>query len=57
MVAESPRASSDRAWLVYLVVGLSLVASYYLVPAAGAGRLVRVIVYCAGSASAAAAVL
>jgi two-component system, cell cycle response regulator len=45
-----------RPWLVYLLAGLCLVGVYYLIPAHGVGRAVRVAVYCLVSGSAAAAV-
>ncbi|KAA2261354.1 diguanylate cyclase [Solihabitans fulvus] len=53
-----PRArTSDRVWLVYLLCGLFLVGCYYLVPAHDAGLVLRVVLYCATSASGAAAIL
>jgi diguanylate cyclase (GGDEF)-like protein len=51
------RAVAGRPWLTYLAVGFAVTVVYYLIPAAGAGRAVKVVVYCAVSASAAAAVL
>jgi diguanylate cyclase (GGDEF)-like protein len=44
------------AWLGYLAVGVAVAGCYYLVPAHGAGRLSRVVLYCLVSLSAAAAV-
>lgn len=43
-------------WLGYLLAGLADTAGYYLVPAHGPGLLLRVVLYCAASASAAGAV-
>ncbi|GDY28466.1 bifunctional diguanylate cyclase/phosphohydrolase [Gandjariella thermophila] len=61
MAATGTRATSRRDWLgcvsCYLMVGTALVVGYYQVPPSGSGRVVRVVVYCAASASAAAAVL
>src|SRR4051812_475990 len=45
-----------RGWLGYLVVGLVVVAAYYTVTPSGAGRVIRVVLYCAVSLSAAFAV-
>ncbi|SHG86153.1 bifunctional diguanylate cyclase/phosphohydrolase [Streptoalloteichus hindustanus] len=56
MDVRSPRVGTDRAWLVYLAVGFTLVGAYYLIPTAGLGRVVRIVVYCLVSASASVAV-
>jgi two-component system, cell cycle response regulator len=50
------RQDVRRAWFGYLVAGLSIIGSYYLLPADGIGRAGRVVVYCLVSGSAAAAV-
>jgi diguanylate cyclase (GGDEF)-like protein len=50
------RGVVDHLWLGYLAVGGTLVVAYYLIPASGAGLVIRVVTYCVMSASAAAAV-
>jgi diguanylate cyclase (GGDEF)-like protein len=57
MHASSTRCQVDRWWLWYLVTGFTLVGIYYLIPREGSMLVVRVVVYCAISASAAVAVL
>lgn len=57
MHASSTRGQVDRWWLSYLVTGFALVGIYYLIPREGSMLVVRVVVYCAISASAAIAVL
>ncbi|OLB81878.1 MAG: diguanylate cyclase [Actinobacteria bacterium 13_2_20CM_2_71_6] len=44
-------------WLAYLAVGLALTVAYYLMPQHGIAAVLRVVVYCSISASAALAVL
>ncbi|MCP2259079.1 diguanylate cyclase (GGDEF) domain-containing protein [Streptoalloteichus tenebrarius] len=56
MGTRNPRVGANRAWLVYLIVGFVLVGGYYLIPTTGQGRVVRIVVYCLVSASAAVAV-
>ena len=51
------RGRAIGPWLIYLLVGLAVVAGYYAVPATGAGREVRIALYCLASGSAAVAVL
>jgi two-component system cell cycle response regulator len=48
---------TNRAWQVYLSVGALSIVCYYLVPPDGAGVVVRVVMYCLTSVSAAVAVL
>jgi diguanylate cyclase (GGDEF)-like protein len=57
MHATSERGPGNRQWLWYLLTGFALIGLYYLIPAHTPLLVVRVIVYCATSASAAAAVL
>lgn len=53
----TPPALTSKAWLAYLVTGHLIVIGYYLVPDEGTGILVRLVLYCLTSASAAVAVL
>jgi two-component system cell cycle response regulator len=57
MHASTTRGQVDRWWLWYLVTGFALIGGYYLIPAEGPMLVVRVVIYCATSASAAVAVL
>jgi two-component system, cell cycle response regulator len=57
MHASSTRGQGERWWLLYLATGYALVGLYYLIPREGSMLVVRVVVYCAISASAAVAVL
>jgi two-component system cell cycle response regulator len=50
------RRELGRVWAGYLLAGLLITGSYYLLPADGAGRAGRVVVYCLVSGSAAVAV-
>lgn len=51
------RRTPGRVWLGYLAAGVADIIGYYLVPAHGPGLPLRVVLYCAASASAAVAVL
>jgi two-component system cell cycle response regulator len=53
----TPAALTSKAWLAYLVTGLLLVVGYFLVPEEGTGILVRLVLYCLTTASAAVAML
>jgi two-component system cell cycle response regulator len=48
---------ASHAWLGYLSAGLAATAGYYVIPAHGPGAVLRVMVYCLVSASAAVAIL
>jgi diguanylate cyclase (GGDEF)-like protein len=48
---------SNRAWLGYLSAGALSIVCYYLIPPDGAGVVVRVVIYCLTSMSAAVAVV
>jgi diguanylate cyclase (GGDEF)-like protein len=53
MGARGPRTENDRLWIGYLSAGAVVLLAYYLVPPAGAGAGVRIVLYCLDSASAA----
>ncbi|MBP2472497.1 diguanylate cyclase (GGDEF)-like protein [Crossiella equi] len=47
------RPEGDRRWLVYLLIGLTFVGIYFLIPTDDSGRIARFVVYCLITSSAA----
>src|SRR5579883_3481842 len=56
MHMRQARGSTDKWWLVYLAAGAITIATYYLI-GLGGPPVLRVVLYCSASASAAIAVL